>query len=386
MKKNTVKVIIALLFLAILSLPKIYGYLMDSKNETNVFKFASRYNLDRYYYYIDENDNRVTAKANTSEKVFDGTVVSVSGTLMNLDYNKVEYFVNNNLYTNSSYTVHSNALIDEVYTLNRYTITYNLNGGNVSGNPTVYTAMSGTININNPTKAGYDFVGWTWAGNSIPVTNLSFNGSDKENKTFTANWIAQGYNLTTGQTINPLILSTVQHVVFGKTSDYTTEIQGITATHVGATANDLIYFYHNTSTKTVYILADGLIKFNAASNYMFSNKNNIQDITFANIDTSAATSMADMFSKCTGLTTLDLSLFDTHNVTDMTSMFGSDRNLRTIYASDLWSTDNVSASNGMFQSCNNLRGGAGTSYNNGHQDKEYARIDTQNVHGYFTGV
>ena len=384
MKKYTKKVIIALLILAIFSLPKIYGFLMDTKNESNLFKFAPRYTVDRYYYYIDETDNRVTAKTNTSERVFDGTVVSVSGTLMNLDYSKVEYFVNNDLYTNSSYTVNANTLIDEVYTLNKYTITYNLDGGSVSNNPAVYTAMSGTINITNPTKEGYTFTGWTWPGQTTPVLNVSFDGSDKENKTFTANWVSQGYNLTTGRTIHPLIPSTTQHVIFGKTSDYTNEIQGLNPEHVGATPNDLIYFYLNTTTKTAYILSDGLIKFNAASDYMFSNKLNLLDISFDNIDTSAATNMSDMFSKCTKLTTLDLSLFDTHNVTDMTSMFGTDSSLSTIYVSDLWSNAAVIASNGMFASCAKLVGGNGTAYNNEHQDATYARIDEGSTHGYLT--
>ncbi len=171
MKKNTVKVIIALLFLAIFSLPKIYGYLINTNSYSNVFKFANRYTVDRYYYYIDESDNRVTAKANTSERVFDGTSVNVGGTLMNLDYSKVEYFVNNNLYTNSTYTVHSNTLIDEVYTLNRYTITYDLDGGTLNDPKTTYTSMTSTFDLPTPTKGSETFKGWC-VGNdcSLPYT------------------------------------------------------------------------------------------------------------------------------------------------------------------------------------------------------------------------
>ena len=47
-------------------------------------------------------------------------------------------------------------------TSNTYTITYDLNGGTVSSpNPTSYNSNTPTITLNNPTKSGYRFVGWT---------------------------------------------------------------------------------------------------------------------------------------------------------------------------------------------------------------------------------
>ena len=43
-----------------------------------------------------------------------------------------------------------------------YTITYDLGGGTLaSANPTSYTPNTDTITLNNPTKAGYEFVGWS---------------------------------------------------------------------------------------------------------------------------------------------------------------------------------------------------------------------------------
>ncbi len=356
----------------------------ETSRVVNTFTIMSKYDVTYRYYYVDENDEKHELKVPVTTSYALGSVIALGDDIdSSIDYNEVKYFINNNE-VSGNYTVNGDVTIDEVYYLNRYTITYILNGGSVSGNPTVYTEKTGTITLNNPTKTGYDFSGWTWSGQSNPVENVSFNSTDKENKTFTANYAVQGYNLTTGQAINQNILSTIEHVVFGKTSDYSSEIQGLTGEHVGATSSDLIYMYEKTSTKTIYILSDGVIKFNPASNYMFSNKYKIRDISFANIDTSLVTNLADMFSKCTGLTSLDLSLFNTSRVTDMTSMFGSDTNLTTVYVSSSWNTDAVTESTGMFQSCRKLKGGNGTSYNNGHQDKEYARIDSQSVHGYFT--
>ena len=42
-----------------------------------------------------------------------------------------------------------------------YTISYNLNGGSASGNPTSYKVDSSTITINDPTRVAYKFLGWT---------------------------------------------------------------------------------------------------------------------------------------------------------------------------------------------------------------------------------
>ena len=84
-------------------------------------------------------------------------------------------------------------------------------------------------------------------------------------------------------------------------------------------------------------------------------------------------------------TTLDLSSFDTSNVTDMSWMFSDCSNLKTIYASDKFNTNSVTSSSYMFTGSSNLVGGAGTTYNSSFVDKTYARIDggTSNP-GYFT--
>ena len=84
-------------------------------------------------------------------------------------------------------------------------------------------------------------------------------------------------------------------------------------------------------------------------------------------------------------TTLDLSSFDTSNVTDMSWMFSDCSNLKTIYASNKFNTNAVSSSNNMFTGTTNLVGGAGTTYNSSYVNKTYARIDGgASLPGYFT--
>lgn len=59
-----------------------------------------------------------------------------------------------------------------------YTITYNLNGGtNNSSNPSTYNVLYG-VTFSNPTKAGYDFLGWYDAnGNKITGINEGCNAT-----------------------------------------------------------------------------------------------------------------------------------------------------------------------------------------------------------------
>ena len=82
-----------------------------------------------------------------------------------------------------------------------------------------------------------------------------------------------------------------------------------------------------------------------------------------------------MFNFCTSLTYVDLSNFDTSNVTSMNSMFMGCYDLTTILVGDGWNTDNVTTSTNMFAGCTQLVGGNGTIYDSAHTDKTYARVD-----------
>ena len=104
----------------------------------------------------------------------------------------------------------------------------------------------------------------------------------------------------------------------------------------------------------------------------------------SNFDTSNVTNMSEMFARCK-VETLDISNFDTSKVTDMSMMFTQMWNIKNIYVSDKFKTDNVTLSDKMFSSSSTLIGGAGTTYDENHVDKEYARIDGgTSSPGYFT--
>ncbi|MBO4590804.1 MAG: BspA family leucine-rich repeat surface protein [Bacteroidaceae bacterium] len=116
-----------------------------------------------------------------------------------------------------------------------------------------------------------------------------------------------------------------------------------------------------------------------------SNLTSIEGLEYSNSQYS--TDLSYLFRNCTGLTTLDLSSFDTRNVTDMREMFKGCTSLKTIYVGENWSVAGVTNSTNMFTGCTNIVGEAGTTYSASHTDKSYARIDGGTATpGYLTNI
>lgn len=81
--------------------------------------------------------------------------------------------------------------------LNEYEISYELGGGtNAVSNPVKYTVESEKITIGEPTKMGYDFLGWTWDGQTEPDKAPVINKGSIGDMTYTANWKATEYTIT----------------------------------------------------------------------------------------------------------------------------------------------------------------------------------------------
>jgi uncharacterized repeat protein (TIGR02543 family) len=78
-----------------------------------------------------------------------------------------------------------------------YSISYELNGGTegVPNNPTRYNVEALPILLSNPTQTGYTFIGWTGANGTIPQTTVTIPVGATENRTYTANWSADEYQI-----------------------------------------------------------------------------------------------------------------------------------------------------------------------------------------------
>ena len=83
-----------------------------------------------------------------------------------------------------------NVTVSATWTMNTYTITYELNGGDVAtANPTSYNIETETFTLNNPTKPGYTFTGWTGSNGTTPETTVTITkGSMTEDLNYTAHY------------------------------------------------------------------------------------------------------------------------------------------------------------------------------------------------------
>ena len=77
-----------------------------------------------------------------------------------------------------------------------YNISYNLNGGSVSSNPTQYNVETNTFTLTNPTRKGYTFLGWTGSNGSTPSKSVQIEKGNIGNKEYTANWEVITYTIS----------------------------------------------------------------------------------------------------------------------------------------------------------------------------------------------
>ncbi len=69
-----------------------------------------------------------------------------------------------------------------------YNITYTLNGGTVNGNPETYTIETPKFTLKNPTKPGFEFLGWSSPDFSGTKKTVTIDKGTTGNKSYTAEW------------------------------------------------------------------------------------------------------------------------------------------------------------------------------------------------------
>lgn len=113
-------------------------------------------------------------------------------------YDFVGWLYNGN--TSSSVTIAKGSTGDRTYKAvwneTVYSITYNLGGGSVTGNPVSYTMNSATFTLKNPSRTGYSFSGWTGTGISGVTTTVTVPKGSLGNRSYTASWTPTTYTIT----------------------------------------------------------------------------------------------------------------------------------------------------------------------------------------------
>ena len=159
-----------------------------------------------------------------------------------------------------------------------YGITYDLAHGAlnpVNPNPAVYNVESEPITLNNPTRAGYTFAGWSGTGIVGTSTNVVIPTGSTGDRTYTANWTANTYTVTfnaQGGTVGPATKTVTFGATYGtlptpaKTGHtfggwYTgtggTGTKVYSSSAVTITANQTLYARWTANTYTVIFNAQG---------------------------------------------------------------------------------------------------------------------------------
>lgn len=81
------------------------------------------------------------------------------------------------------------------WSLIKYAISYNLNGGTLSSPISNYNIETNSFILGTPNKPGYDFVGWTGSNGSQPNKTVTVNKGTMGNLSYNANWKVIDYKI-----------------------------------------------------------------------------------------------------------------------------------------------------------------------------------------------
>ena len=177
-------------------------------------------------------------------------------------------------------TITSNQTLYAHWTATTYTITYNLDGGTVSSNPSTYNINTETITLNNPTKEGYAFKGWTGSNGSAAQTTVTIPKGSTGNQTYTANFTLNQVAVTINGAVSETITiksggTTVATVTTGSNAKATLNIKPGTYTftsNVAKSTTNVNSYYSKrvtitSSTNTINFYPDGAVYWFGNGNY-----------------------------------------------------------------------------------------------------------------------
>jgi surface protein len=113
---------------------------------------------------------------------------------------------------------------------------------------------------------------------------------------------------------------------------------------------------------------------------MFYNCQLVLNYDFSSFDTSNVTDMSNMFYFCKNITTMDLSTFTTEKLSNTDKMFYECNSLTTIYVDGVDTQWPANMGQSMFSYCGSIVGGTGKTYSHENTSSRMARVQN----GYFT--
>ena len=147
---------------------------------------------------------------------------------------------------NLSTTANSNVTVRAAWTPITYNLTYNLDGGTLSGQKTSYTIETDSFNLPTPTKSNHTFKGWTGSNGTMPQTTVTITKGSMGDKTYTANWEAPLVDLT---------FTYVYNTYWGNIKYGTTNEQAAQKTYK-VPAGSIVRLYGKQGTLPLYLYAN----------------------------------------------------------------------------------------------------------------------------------
>ena len=266
-------------------------------------------------------------------------------------------------------------------------VTFNANGGTT---PTASKAVALGENygeLPTPTKEGYVFKGWFTEETGGTKVEANTVVNRQENHTLYAQWEEAVAKFITGKEVNVVMkklsgsssatvmttnqnIKSIQKAQIGtgenqitqeklqtKRENAITPSQSITTTSVVKVektkdSNTPIYMWKDNGTIYWYS-EDSTPLLNEDSSYMFIRCAGLTSLDLSSFNTGNVTTMENMFEGCSGLISLDVSSFNTGNVTTMETMFYGCSGLTSLDVSS-FNTGNVTNMSYMFGICSSL--------------------------------
>ena len=121
-----------------------------------------------------------------------------------------------------------------VWSTNQYTITYDVNGGLLSGQKTSYNIETADFTLPTPSKFGYVFAGWTGSNGTTAQKSVTIAKGSIGDKSYTANWIQINTINYNAETVYPSWALAKNYL--GGSVNITSEVVNGNNVPVGATA------------------------------------------------------------------------------------------------------------------------------------------------------
>lgn len=230
------------------------------------------YYIDRKKFTLTQNINSDTETTKTSTIYYEGTQNIPTPTKKGYKFDGWEVSGNGSKMDGNTFTMgDADATITAKWAPIDYTISYDLQGGAINGQPTKYTIESPTLNIPRPIKTGYTFLGWTGSNGNTNQLDVSIAHGSTGNKAYTAHWSANIYEIKLDSKLEGCAGSTGTTVIYEKydTGFYsdkacTKQITSITIPHKIGNA-----FNGYTDNRNIIIDSNGAIK--VKTNYFLQN-------------------------------------------------------------------------------------------------------------------